>query len=68
MLSAHAAQLTNGYCCAIQEIVSVAKMPEGVDVSSITCLEDIKSCIASIEQEEVTTGCYGFTCSALIRI
>ena len=51
-----------------QRIPFVAKMPEGVDISSITCLEDIKSCIASIEQEEVTTGCYGFVCSALIRI
>ena len=53
---------------AIEEFVSVAKMPEGVDISSITYLEDIKSCIASIEQEEVITSCYAFVCSALIRI
>ena len=43
-----------------QEFLNCRQMPEGVDISSITCLEDIKSCIASIEQEEVSTGCYGF--------
>lgn len=43
-----------------QEILNCRRMPEGVDISSITCLEDIESCLASIEQEEVSTGCYGF--------
>ena len=29
-------------------------MPEGLDISSVACLEDIKSCIARIEQDEVS--------------
>jgi len=51
-----------------QEALYYRGMPEGVDISSITCIEDIKSCIESIEQEEVINGCYGSVCRALIRI